>query len=412
MTLGCLSVVPPGVYRKMLRLLAVVCALITAACVGPQQSESFAQVTTPQEQTRIRNQPIFDVAICQQRQLILPNPLSPGILVAAIFSARPQVKECLVDPKNRGPAATTRIMVETTVTDQVAVHTIDGDNLTAEGRKCIGDAVNALVPLHPLAKGARPVESQTEFFHELNKSPAVIWGGTEDSDFSGVIRLAQGAWCHCYAPFTTQAPPVLKAKLKLTRAWATPAAVAFEPSGSPQGDMLATCLKETMDALPVRLSSDEVTFLHRFYHFHSLATEPAASLPPEVRYRQLELARGQYAAEAALAFAAHANSEEAYNAIATQYNEDAVKDYRLLPSLYKKCAELLRTADAWVAAIEAQQKIDQQTLVLIRELKTADTGWARLEAANRLELTNTLTELTRAKKSRQRDEHACPKEHK
>jgi hypothetical protein len=129
--------------------------------------------------------------------------------------------------------------------------------------------------------------------------------------------------------------------------------------------MLAACLKDKMDALPVRLSSEEVAFLHRFFHFHSLATEPAASLPPEVRYHQLELARGQYAAEAALAFAAHANSEEAYNAIATQYNEDAVKDYRLLPSLYEKCAELLRAADAWVAAIEAQQKIDQQTLVLI-----------------------------------------------
>jgi hypothetical protein len=395
----------------MLRFLAAGFALAALACVGQQKTGSFAPGTTLQERTHIHNQPVFDLAACQPRQLALPHPMSPGILVAAVFSARPQVTECLVDPKNRGPAATTHVMVETSVTDQAAAHTIHGDNLTAAGRTCIRNAVNALVPLAPLTKGAQPVEAQTEFFHELNNSPAVTFGRGEDSDFSGTLRLAQRTWCHCYAPFTTQAPPALAAKIKLTKTGATPVEIAFEPSGSSDGDMLISCLKKEIAALPVKFSSDEAIVFHRFFHLHSLAIEPAASLPPDLRYRQLELARGQRAAEAAIAFAAHDNAQEAYNAIAIQYNEAPARNHRLLPGLHAKCAGLLKAADAWIATIEVQRQVDQQTLMLVQELKTLDPGWARQEPASRLALINTETELSRAQKDRQQDEQACPQAH-
>lgn len=382
-------------------------ALLVTACVGQQKAGSFAPGATFQPQTSIPNQPVFDVASCQSRQIPLPFPPTPGILVAATYSARPQVMECLVDPKNRGPSVNTRIMVETLITDQSASHTIHGENLTPAGRRCVGEAMNSLVPLSPLARGARPVEARTEFFHELHNSPSITFGSDEGFNFSGSLRLAQGTWCHCYVPFIHQAPPVLTAKITLTSSRSTPVEVTFEPAVGAEATLLTDCLKKEISTLPVRHGSDTVTLLHRFFHLHSLASEPAAGLPPDLHYQQLELVRGQRAAAAAMAYAAHTYAQEGYNAMATQYNQSSSKSARLLASLIEKCAELLKASDAWTAAVEAQQETDQQVLMLVQQFKSTNTHWSRLEAASRLALVNTEAEVERARRIRQRDEQAC-----
>jgi hypothetical protein len=391
----------------MLRRLAIASVLVTAACAGPQKADP-AKSATVQERMRITNQPVFDVAYCQPRQLELPQPPNQGILVGALVSTRTQVMECLVDPKNRGPAPTTKVTVKTTVTDQAATHTVGGENLTPEGTKCIQDAVNKAVQLQPVAKGAAPVEADTQFIHELNNSPAITFGVNEGSDFSGTVRLAQQQWCDCYAGFTNQAPPPLTAKIKLTKAMQTPADITFEPSGSTEGDQLAACLKGKIAALPAKLSVDELTFPHRFVHFHAQATEPAASLPPELRFYQLELVRGQRAADAAIAFGARANAAEAYDAVVAKYQK--TKDWKLIDELKAKCAALVKSADTWVTTLEAQQSVDQQTLALVQELKAKDAAWGDVEVASQTSLTNTQKDLETAKQRRQADADACPKE--
>src|SRR5690242_17341100 len=114
----------------MLRRLAIGAVLVTAACAGQQKQEAAAAAAAKvQERMRITNQPVFDVAVCHPRQLELPQPPNQGILVGALVSTRSRVMECLVDPKDRGPAATTKVTIKTTVTDQAATHTVTGENL-------------------------------------------------------------------------------------------------------------------------------------------------------------------------------------------------------------------------------------------------------------------------------------------
>src|SRR4051812_15473449 len=121
----------------MLRRIAIASVIFTAACAGQQKPAGSAAPTTVQEKMRITNQPVFDVAYCHPRDLALPQPPNQGILVGALVSTRSQVMECLVDPKNRGPAASTKVTVKTHVTDAEATHTIVGENLTPDGQKCI-----------------------------------------------------------------------------------------------------------------------------------------------------------------------------------------------------------------------------------------------------------------------------------
>ncbi|KFE67126.1 hypothetical protein [Hyalangium minutum] len=395
----------------MLRRLAIGAVLVTAACAGQQKQEAAAAAAaTVQERMRITNQPVFDVAVCHPRALELPQPPNQGILVGALVSTRSQVMECLVDPKDRGPATTTKVTIKTTVNDQAATHTVTGENLTPEGQACVQNVVNKAVPVQPLAKGGTPVEAEASFIHELNNSPAVSFGVNEGSDFSGEVRLAQPQWCDCYAAFATQAPPVLTAKITLKKASPTAADVTFEPSGNTEGDQLAACLKQKILTLPAKVSSDELSFPHRFVHFHAQATEPAANLPPELRFYQLELVRGQRAADSAIAFGQRANAAEAYDAIVAKYQKS--KDWKLVPELKEKCAALVKSADGWISAIEAQQAAEQATVTLVQELKAKDEGWTAVEAKSQEALTATQKDLETAKQRRQADEGACPKERK
>ena len=391
----------------MSRRLAVVSFLVTAACAGPQKTEN-AQASV-QERMRITNQSPFDVALCQQRTLSLPQPVNQALLVGALAAAQPQVMECLVDPKTRAGAETTRVTVKASVTDQAAAYTVTGENLTPQGQKCVEGAVNALAPLQPLAKGGKPVEAQTEYIHETSNSPAVRFGFNEGSDFSGTIRLAEPGWCDCYAGYASKAPPVLTATIKLTKASATPADVTFEPSGSTEGDQLAACLKQKILALPVKLGANEVTFPYRFTHFHSSATEPAANLPAELRFYQLELLRGQRAAATAIAFGMRAHAADGYDALAAEYSKDPKKNYGLIPKLREQCATLAKAADTWVTALEAQQSVDQQTVTLVQELKAKDAAWAEVETRSQGVLANTQKDLAAAQQRRTEDQALCAK---
>ena len=136
---------------------------------------------------RISNQPPFDVSVCQSKQPTLPSPSTEGGLVGGMLYARPQVMECLVDPKARGGAETTRIVVKTTVNEQGGSHAVSGDNLTPEGIACVQKTVDALVPITALAKGAKELVSESVFEHEQGNSASVKFGLNAGSDYSGTV---------------------------------------------------------------------------------------------------------------------------------------------------------------------------------------------------------------------------------
>ncbi|SEN24458.1 hypothetical protein SAMN05444354_13517 [Stigmatella aurantiaca] len=391
----------------MLRRLAVASVLVTAACAGQQKPAAGSAPVSKEERTRISNQPSFDVATCKPHPVTLLQPPNQVYLVGALISARPQIMECLVGPASRSGAESTQVTVKTRLTPTEAAHAVSGTNLTPEGQKCIQDAINAHVPVQPLAQGAQPLEATAEFIHERNNRTTVTMGLNEGSDFSAAVRLAQPQWCECYATYATQAPPLLNARIKLTQASQTPAEVTFEPSGSTEGDQLAACLKEKIAALPAKTTSQELTFPYRFVHFNSQATEASASMPADLRFLQQELVRNQRTANTALAIGARENAAAVYEVLANKYRENPRKNYTLIPQLREKCAALETAAQAWVTAVEAQLAGDQQTLTLIQELKAKDPAWTDAETAAQTALGKTQADLQTAQKGRQDDANVC-----
>jgi hypothetical protein len=392
----------------MMRRIAIASVLLAAGCASQQQAQKGP--TTTEERMRITNQLPFDISVCQARTPTLPQPVNQNILLGAISSARPEVMECLVDPKSRGTADTTQVVVKTSVTDQGGTHSISGENLTPEGQACVQKAVDARVPLTALPAGAQPVQSESSFIHEVNNSPSVKLGLNPGSDFSGAVRLGQPSWCDCYAGFTTTIPPLLKANVDLKKGSATAADITFEPVGTPEGDQLASCIKGKMTALPAKLETDQLKFTYRFVHFNSQAPEVAASLPPEQRFFQLELVRNQRSADAAIAFGSRSNAAEVYDAIVAKYQK--TKDWKLVDELKAKCATLVGATQSMVNALEAQLKVDQSTLAIAQELKAKDESWAEVETKTQVVINNTQQDLDNAQKRLADDKSICPKERK
>ncbi|WNG46236.1 hypothetical protein F0U60_20510 [Archangium minus] len=395
----------------MMRRLAIASVLLAAGgCATQDQAQKQQGPTTKEERMRITNQPPFDLAVCQSKPLTLPQPVNQGVLVGAMLSIRPEVMECLVDPKSRGGADTTRVLVKTTVNDQGGTHAVSGENLTPEGTTCVQNVVNARVPITALPKGAQPVESESSFIHEAANSPSVKFGINPGSDFSGNVRLAQSSWCECYAGFGEKTAPILKANVDLAKGSATATSITFDPVGTPEGDQLAACLQAKMMAVPAQLEVDQLKFPYRFVHFNSRAAQPAADLPPELRFFQLELVRNQRSAEAAIAFGSRANAAEAYDAIVTKYQK--TKDWKLVDELKAKCKALVDSAQSWVNAIDSQLKVDQATLALAQELKAKDPAWTEVETKTQVVIGNTEQDLNNAQKRLAADQGACPKERK
>ncbi|MFY0524077.1 hypothetical protein ACN28I_13205 [Archangium gephyra] len=393
----------------MMRRIAIASVLLAAGCAGQQQAQKKGPTTT-EERLRITNQPPFDVAVCQPKSLTLPNPTNQGILVGALLTTRPEVMECLVDPKSRGEAESTRVVVKTTVNEQGGTHAITGENLTPEGTACIQKVVDARVPLTALPKGAQPVESESTFVHEVGNSASVKFGLNPGSDFSGAVRLAQPSWCECYAPFTTKAPPQLKASVDLKKESATAAEIVFEPTNTPEGDQLAACLQAKMMAIPVKLDVTEVKFPYRFTHFHSQATEASADMTPELRFYQLDLLRNQRAANTAIAFGARANAAETYEAVIVKFQKTPPKkQYDLLPELTSKCNALVEASKQSVDALNAQLQSEQQSLANVQELKAKDAAWAELEGRLQEAVTATEQDVKNAQERLKADQGACPK---
>ncbi|WP_257458159.1 hypothetical protein [Archangium lipolyticum] len=392
----------------MMRRIAIASVLLAAGCASQQQAQKGS--TTTEERMRITNQHPFDVSVCQPRSLSLPQPLNQNILLGAISAARPEVMECLVDPKSRGTAETTQVVVKTSVTDQGGTHAISGENLTAEGQACIQKALDTRVPLTALPAGAQPVQSESSFIHELNNSPAVKLGLNPGSDFSGAVRLGQPTWCDCYAGFTSKIPPLLKANVDLKKGMATAADITFDPVGTPEGDQLAACLKGKMVALPAKLEAEQLKFSYRFVHLNSQAPELAADLPPEQRFFQLELVRNQRTADAAIAFGTRSNAAEVYDAIVSKYQK--TKDWKLVDELKARCAVLVEATQSMVNAIDAQLKVDQSSLAIAQELKAKDESWADVETKLQVIINATQQDLNNAQKRLADDKSICPKERK
>lgn len=391
-------------------------ALGLASCGPAQQEEAKdpAQAKPVTEQLRITNINQSDLAVCFPKAPAVPDKITGETLTGLLVAARPQIMECLVDPKRRGPEKETRFVIKSTLGASGVEHAVSGQNLTPEGETCVKSALTryfSTVPqlASPPAAGAAPVTAEVPVHHVAGVSPAVTLGINEGSDITGTVRLMQSTWCDCYAEWKDAPPRPLKAKIKVAKgASSAPSDVAFEPANDPAADKVAACLKDKVKGLRFKVSSDEVTIPYTFLFLHSSHDGGLPSAPSEIQFAQLDALRGQRAAAAVIAVGARSAAAGVYDGLVKQYKAKPASVS--VDDLKARCADLLKADDGWTAAIEKQLEIDQQTFTLVNELASKDPGWAKAKEVAQTNVDDTKKDLELAKKTRSDDAGICPKE--
>lgn len=383
----------------------VLAAVVLASMSCATQKEAEKKADPIMKQVRVTNLTYFDLANCSNQSLELPQPVNREILVGALISQRVHVFECLVDPKTRGPAAETTIAVDSTVTDAGATHKVSGTNLTADGQKCI-EGVLAKLKIAPLPKGAAPVTEKAEFKHNPS-SPMVTIGINELSDVVAKIRLAQPNWCDCYAEWGTKSPRALQAKLKLNKAKPETNEIEVTATGDAASDKVGACLKGKLAAETFAFESEQIEINYPFNFINSASTEELVDGNPDMQFKQFDAQRSQRMAQTALQIGQRLNAAATYNNVVTKFkakpNSVSVKE------LKDKCAALVKTDDAWIAALKSQLELDQRTLKLASGQKTKDAEWAEVESKSQKVVATTTADISSAEQTKVKDQASCPK---
>jgi hypothetical protein len=318
--------------------------------------------------------------------------------------------ECLADPKHRGPAKDTSFKVATELNDAGAKHTITGENVTPEGRKCMEGVLQASNVFVAQPKGTPPVTGELPLLHSAGAQPAVTFGTNAASDAVGNLRLAQNSWCSCYGDYKTAQAPLVKATVKFMRGSDKPSEVTLDPATDPRAQRLGACLKEKIastSAVSLK-DSDALTVPYAFQHVNSNALDADPAAPPPVQFLQLEVIRGRRAADTILAVAERGSAVKVYDALVQKFK--AKSGSVSFKELDNKCKALLRADEGWAAAVEKQLDTDKKTLTLVSSLKAQDASWGEAETAANNTVATGEKDLAAAKKTRADDEKVCPKE--
>ena len=268
-----------------------------------------------QEKISLSNLSTFDLAACGPRALKLPA-VTPETVVGTLLMGRPLLQECLVDARARGAEELTQATVKVTVSDSGVATTIDGANVTEQGKACLVKAVGAL-GLPALGKGEKAVEGAVGLVHVASTSPAVKMGINAASDIVGTVRLAQASMCECYAALHHEAPPSFKAQLKFSAT--EPVSVTWEGAEEGAAKALAACLEPRVKALPFAKAAGPLSVPYPFRLIDSYAPSENAAAEPALQFAQLDAMRAQRSADVALLIGGRFVAGSAYDAVVAKY---------------------------------------------------------------------------------------------
>jgi hypothetical protein len=392
-----------------MKVYPVLVSVLLAVAVGCA-SQSSATKTT-EERQQIANITYFDLVNCNPPAHEVSSPLTPEALLGLLVAARPQVLECLADPKARGKARNIKFSVDTTATESGWEHRITHTDLTPEGEQCIKRTLDKL--LDGWAKSVErpkgtPVTAHLEVEHVGGITPTVSFGANEASDLAGKIRLAEKDWCDCLEPWKDKAPYQLQAKITISQGNPNPD-ITFSPSTAPEAQTIQTCLREKLIGLHLTTASNQLTLPYPFIFVNSAITEDLPDAPPDLKFTQLEGVRSQVAADSAIKLGNRLVTWNTYDAAVKQYK--AKPQYSLVRSLKEKCAALVKADEEWVKALERRADVEQKTADLAISLKAQNPQWAEVEAAARKAAQTIKNDVETATKAKAADSASCPKEH-
>lgn len=408
-------------------IVAVSALALLGGCASSKGAEKGGTAAPKEERERLQNVGYFDVGTCNPKPPAVPERVTSEVLLGVMIAAEPQVMECLVDPKNRGPEADTKVTLDQSLTDTGVRTVVGGTNVTPEGQKCITDALDKWTSQLPslkaknayspkTAEGAKPVAGHFEVQHRVGVSPSVKLGNNWASDVVGQIRLAQPQWCDCFAAWDNNAPHALKAtvtfvKPKTGELQAPPTEVAFEPTGDAAADKVAGCMKDKLMAMKFpATSSDKFQLPVPFSFINSNSTQPLGQdASPQVAFSQFDATRAKKNAAAVIAVGEMTYARNGYGDLVDKYKR--TKDWKLVSQLKDKCKTMLKADDAFISALKNQVQVETQTHEFASNLKAQNPQWADAEAASAQQAQQTQQQLTDTQKQRAGDEASCPKEH-
>lgn len=450
----------------MIRVVATALLALALGCTT-MTSSTGEKAVTKAEQVKVANITYFDLANCYPQALQVPERPSEGVLVGLLVASRPQMMECLVDPKNRGPKEETHLVVDTTVGPSgVPEHKISGDNLTPDGETCVRAVLAKAVPEFKVKAAAPPPEpakpqpgkgaqgkgkgkakgkqqepppeppaaeaapaadapppgtvtARAEFLHDATKLPAVKMGLNVVSDAAGVIRLAMPTWCDCYEPWKAAPSRLLKSKIKLTMpplkegekdppATAVPSSADVEATQDAIADQVGACIRGKLAQTPFNATINALEIPYQYAFVNSNMAESLPEAPSWVQFAHLDSVRGQRSAEAAIAVGARSSAENIYNGLVAKYQKDQSVPVK---TLKERCKALLEADEGWAKSIQKQLAVDEKMLGLVTDLKKSEgEQWTDAETAAQQQVTETKKALDVAEKTRTSDAAACPKE--
>ncbi|HZX00678.1 MAG TPA: hypothetical protein VFF45_00380 [Bacilli bacterium] len=363
------------------------------------------------EQQRIAANSPSDVGICYPSPPAAPEAINADVITGLLVAARPQIMECMVDPRHRGQETETRVSIKTTVGGGKVEHAVSGQNVTPPGQECIRGALDRYLAAVPgwAAKAAAvttPVTGEAQVAHKAGVSPSVKFGINEASDVTGAVRIAQPTWCDCYADWKAAPPRALEATIKVTQAGKPQA--SFKPSADPGAQKVAACLAGKVAELPLKTKSSELDVPYTFRFVHSGHAAPLPEAAPEQQFQQQEALRGQRTAAAVVALGTRTAAATAYDGLVQKYN--AAPDSVKVEDLKSTCAALVTADDTYIAALEKQLEAEQQMLTVLQQLKAQDTAWATAETAAQGTVDTTRQDIASAKQMKTSDTGACPRE--
>lgn len=391
---------------------AVVAAVGSVVAFGlgcaSQKQEQKAQPVT--QQVRITNRAVFDLESCFPTQLEVPQPVNTASLTGFLAAARPDIFECLVDPKNRGPAQDTTVNVQATVDDQGVSYAVSGDNLTPAGTTCVENAMKARTGLEPLPKGAAPVTAKSVTGHKVGADPAVTLGLNEINDVVGKVRLALPQWCDCFEPWKTAAPHSMTAHVELKKGSPTPTSVTFDQAPDETTAKVQSCLAQKIQALPLTTTSDELKVPVNILLIHSGISEPLpGTVDPTLALDQFDAIRAQSLSNAAILAGSRKTAADAYNALVDKYKANPKKV--TVKDLKDKCQAMLSADDALLSALEGARDNEQKTLSFVQAQAAKDPRWQPTVQKSQEQLQGAEKDLQSYKQQRAKDADACPKVH-
>lgn len=346
------------------------------------------------DQQKITPAGYFDVAVCSPNRPTLPDAVNKEILQGVVQSARPEMLECLTDAKNRTGDGQVVVTIDSSMSEAGVTHKITAPGLSPAGTACVQKAIDDWTKSFSQLKSKDAVSSQFQFGYMPGVQPSAKLGLNEASDIFAQVRLAQPAWCDCYAE-AAKAGPVpaeIRGMMKLKQpeksddkkpqpTEVAPSDVTLQPLADAAGQKVAACVKGKLMATKFKSPSEpELDVPVQVLLVNANYSGKLPGAPAPLQFAQYDINGNQLIAQMFIDDGARAMADSHYGDLANEYNTHKKKGLTLV-QVTEACQQVVKLDPALVADTQKLFAQAKEVHDFTVEQKAKDPNWGTAEAA-------------------------------